>query len=124
MSMRQRKATQSDTAIGQRIRAQRIVCGISQSALAVALGVSFQQVQKYEKGVNRVGSARLVEIAKALKTTTSALLDVSEAGSNKDTAAIMELLTTREGVAMAKSFMKLPPDLRRQIVALVDRVAA
>jgi transcriptional regulator with XRE-family HTH domain len=122
--MRQRKATTEDIAIGQRIRAQRIMCGISQGTLADALGVSFQQIQKYEKGVNRVGSGRIVEIAKVLNTTVSALLDVTEAGANKETAAIMELLTTREGVAMAKSFMKLPPDLRRQIAALVDRVAA
>lgn len=122
--MRQRKATQEDVALGKRIRAQRIVCGTSQAELGEVLGVSFQQVQKYEKGVNRVGSGRLVQIAKALKTTTSALLAVSESGPNKDTDAIMELLTTREGVAMAKSFMKLEPDLRRQIVALVDRIAA
>ena len=56
-----------DTHVGQRVRARRKMLGLSQEALGAALGVSFQQVQKYEKGTNRAGASRLWQISEALK---------------------------------------------------------
>jgi ribosome-binding protein aMBF1 (putative translation factor) len=66
-----RAATAVDAYIGTRMRDGRIALGLSQEALGEKLGVSFQQVQKYEKGVNRVSAARLFEICKALKIPLS-----------------------------------------------------
>lgn len=62
-----REATNLDVQIGARVRACRLEQGVSQERLAEALGVTFQQVQKYEKGVNRIAASRLFDIAKALK---------------------------------------------------------
>jgi len=61
------RATEVDAHVGQRIRQRRTQLGLSQTALGQALGVTFQQVQKYEKGVNRVGSSRLAQIAEVLQ---------------------------------------------------------
>jgi transcriptional regulator with XRE-family HTH domain len=79
-----------DATISQRIRAQRLNRKLSQTELANALGVTFQQVQKYEKGVNRVGSGRLQQIAETLGVTPAFFFDGAEAGgaSKSDAKAI------------------------------------
>src|SRR6516164_965266 len=64
-----------DVDVGRRIRAQRLVCRMSQTELANSLGVTFQQVQKYEKGVNRVGAGRLAKIADTLRVPISFFFD-------------------------------------------------
>src|ERR1700758_5254680 len=64
----QRSATPFDTLIGTRLRARRLEMHISQSELGDKLGISFQQIQKYEKGVNRIGAGRLQQIATVLET--------------------------------------------------------
>src|SRR5215211_1737448 len=77
-----------DVEVGQRIRIQRLQSGLSQTALAEQLGVTFQQVQKYEKGVNRVGAGRLTKIAEVLAVPVSTLFGVHDAGVlNTGTAA-------------------------------------
>ena len=70
----------TDTLIGQNIRANRLTQGLSQSELAKRIGVTFQQVQKYEKGTNRVGGSRLIQIAEALSIPAVALLENAENG--------------------------------------------
>jgi transcriptional regulator with XRE-family HTH domain len=70
-----RAATAIDAYIAAQIRAHRIALGLSQAALAEKLLVSFQQVQKYEKGVNRVSAARLLEICKALKVSLASMFE-------------------------------------------------
>jgi transcriptional regulator with XRE-family HTH domain len=72
--MSMRRADANDELVGRNIRLQRLSRGLSQSALADAIGVTFQQVQKYEKGTNRVGSGRLVRIAAALDVPVMTLL--------------------------------------------------
>jgi transcriptional regulator with XRE-family HTH domain len=67
MKRDERRATATDAAIGKRIRARRLEIGMSQERLAELLGLTFQQVQKYEKGVNRVAASRLFDIAAALR---------------------------------------------------------
>src|SRR5882762_170486 len=73
-SMTIRRADANDAIVGQNIRANRLSRGMSQSDLAGAIGVTFQQVQKYEKGTNRVGSGRLVRVAAALEIRVTTLL--------------------------------------------------
>lgn len=62
----ERSATSFDKILGERVRAQRLAAGMSQEELAEILGITFQQVQKYEKGVNRIAASRLYDIAQAL----------------------------------------------------------
>jgi transcriptional regulator with XRE-family HTH domain len=78
-----RSATRADQAIGVRVHAMRNDLKMSQAELGDALGVTFQQVQKYEKGINRIGAARLAQIAVALKTTVAQLLGTDGATSMK-----------------------------------------
>ena len=84
-----RAASSLDRQIGARIRARRIEVGMSQQTLANGVGVTFQQVQKYERGANRVSASKLVELAQVLDTTAAALLPVpgrgrGEAGGDSD----------------------------------------
>jgi len=80
-------ADPADVAIGARIRARREARRVTQAQLASAVGVTFQQIQKYERGVNRVAAARLMLIAQALKTTGADLLGELEAG-DRDALAL------------------------------------
>src|SRR6266850_2384042 len=70
-----RRADANDAVVGHDIRVQRLAKSMSQSALADAIGIAFQQVQKYEQGVNRVGAGRLVRVAAALDVPVMTLLD-------------------------------------------------
>jgi len=67
-----------DVEVGQRIRIQRLAAGLSQSELAERIGVTFQQVQKYEKGMNRVGAGRLTKIARVLNVPIGSFFDGRE----------------------------------------------
>ena len=78
--MRSKTKSQIDHAIGQRLRAYRLAAGMSQSALGNHLGVTFQQIQKYEKGVNRLSGARLVAVTELLHVKPEQLLGTSGGG--------------------------------------------
>src|SRR5256885_13574519 len=88
-----KSTTPHDVEIGQRIRARRMAKGMSQTELGNLLGVTFQQVQKYEKGVNRVGAGRLVRISEALDVPVSFFFGATDIGS-EDTPALLGLLHT------------------------------
>jgi transcriptional regulator with XRE-family HTH domain len=95
--------------------------GLSQNELGEKLGVSFQQIQKYEKGVNRVSSSSLIKIADVLKTTTSQLLD-----SHGDTtpSAYGEFMMTREGPMLLEAMIAIDDvALRRVVVTLARELA-
>jgi transcriptional regulator with XRE-family HTH domain len=99
--MSARRANASDAVIGRNIRACRLARQMSQPKLGEAIGVTFQQVQKYENGTNRVGSGRLVLIAQALQVPVAVLLKgVPGADRNAD-AAIPGLLGRRLRLARA-----------------------
>ncbi len=78
--MSRKKPNYDDIAIGARIKSIRLQRGISQEALGDGLGLTFQQVQKYEKGTNRIGGSRIVQIAKVLKVPIPALFGVDNDG--------------------------------------------
>jgi transcriptional regulator with XRE-family HTH domain len=112
-----------DVTVGSRIRTRRLLVGMSQEKLADMLEVTFQQVQKYEKGTNRVSASRLHRIAGALGVEVQyffsghngAGVRQSEAGAFLDT-----FLADREGVELAKAFITVAdPAMRRAIVELV-----
>lgn len=120
-----KNASEKDIAIGERIRIRRMELGKSQGALASSLGISFQQVQKYESGVNRVGSGRLAEIAAALEVPITYFFhQPGTSGSSSLSDAMLELGITREGAELAQALNLLSADLRRTIVRLVNDLAS
>jgi transcriptional regulator with XRE-family HTH domain len=105
-----------DVAIGTRIRSRREELRITQAQLAVGAGVTFQQIQKYERGVNRVSAARLLQIAAVLKTTGAALLGELE-GEHGD-----ELALAAPGVAdLLSAFRAIDDADKRDALLLVAR---
>ncbi len=95
----------------------------TQDALAKELGVSFQQVQKYERGVNRVSATRLQQLADLLQCTTADLMPpVNGAKVDPETVSILELMQTRDGVKLAQAFKALPDNLRKAAVNVVEQM--
>jgi transcriptional regulator with XRE-family HTH domain len=121
-----------DKYVGSRVRMRRIMLGMSQEKLGEALGLTFQQVQKYEKGTNRVGASRLQQISEILQVPVSFLFDGGPSGmansanfSESSPAYISDFLATSEGLALTRAFTRIPDSkLRRSIVELVEQIAA
>ncbi len=105
------------------IRTRRKAIGMSQITLAQAVGLTFQQIQKYERGLNRVSASKLFEVSRALGVPVSFFFDglVQQAGEDGDTAALA-LLATAEGAEMATYFPKLPAATRKSIAAVVRAI--
>ncbi len=116
-----------DVAVGSRVRTRRKLLGMSQIGLAEKIGVTFQQVQKYEKGTNRIGSSRLAQIAAVLGTSPASLFGEGEAEvapRSLEMTAIEDLIGTAEGAALNRAFLKIKdPKVRRSVVALVKALA-
>ncbi|NLS20151.1 helix-turn-helix transcriptional regulator [Rhizobium sp. P40RR-XXII] len=116
-----------DVEVGKRIRAQRRLLGMSQSALAERLDLTFQQVQKYEKGTNRVGASRLQRVAESLGVPISHFFDnptsSNDASTNEAHAFkndLVSFLSSEEGVELNRAFAKIKDARTRQkIVGLI-----
>ena len=121
-----------DVEVGHRIRIERLARGLSQTALANQLGVTFQQVQKYEKGVNRVGAGRLTKIAEVLGVsvgtffTGKEILDSEELVSEVDGGTSpLKLLTVSGAFRLLRAYADIEDStLRRSIVDLVEQISA
>ena len=122
-----------DKYVGSRVRMRRIMLGMSQEKLGLALGLTFQQVQKYEKGTNRVGASRIQQISEILEVPVSFLFDGGPsgiAGSDDFTEGaspsyVSDFLASSEGLALTKAFTRIADNkLRRSIVDLVEQIAA
>lgn len=112
-----------DVYVGRRVRAARMAHGRSQEELAHALGVSFQQVQKYEKGVNRIGTGRLHAIAEFLDEPLTYFFDGIEKpqSGRPGMSAITDALSTKEGVRIAVALSRIRnPETRRRIADLLE----
>lgn len=120
-----RSATSGDQSVGHKIKLARSLKHVTQSDLATRLGVSFQQIQKYEKGVNRVPAQRLREISKTLGVPLTWFFDdETESASNTLGNDTLGALTTPEGILLLKTFARIrSPAVRRRVVALVISVA-
>jgi len=128
--MTPKKPDPVDVEVGQRIRIQRLQSGLSQTTLADQLGVTFQQVQKYEKGVNRVGAGRLTKIAKVLGVPVSSFFGAHDTASIERTdrgtaSSPLKLLTVPGALRLLRAYAQLNDGkMRRSIVELVENVAA
>jgi transcriptional regulator with XRE-family HTH domain len=124
----QRSSGPYDIELGKRIRLRRVEQQLSQAELGSALGVTFQQVQKYEKGVNRVGAARLQQIATALDVPVTFFFDDASAGKrvNSDKHEVESLLFVDSAFSLRllRAYSKVPQPVQRQFVSLIESIAA
>lgn len=111
-----------DIEVGTRIRMRRNILGMSQSDLANAVGVTFQQIQKYEKGMNRVGASRLHAISAALKVPPSHFLGGEEIEAEPDD--VMFFLRSTDGRSLCRALAGMDDAARRKTVELVKAIAA
>jgi transcriptional regulator with XRE-family HTH domain len=128
-----KKATNPiDKHVGSRVRMRRMMLGMSQTKLADGLGLTFQQVQKYEKGTNRMGAGRLQHISHILQIPVPFFFEDAPHvpgqpkgfGDAPSPTYVSEFLATRDGLALTKAFMRITdPGLRRRIVHLVEEIA-
>lgn len=119
-----------DRHVGSRVRMRRMLVGMSQEKLGAALGLTFQQVQKYEKGANRIGASRLQQISGVLGVPIEFFFEgapqpdgttPSGFGEPSTPSYQADFLSTAEGVQLMRAFVKVrSPEVRRRIVALVE----
>ncbi len=118
-----------DLHVGARIRLRRKLLGFSQHRLAEDLGLTFQQVQKYERGLNRVSASKLYEISRSLQTSVSYFFEGladhgSDVGDHEAERVVVEFLATPEGLELASLFPRLRHGrARRRILDLVRAMA-
>ena len=115
-----------DKAIGARLKMYRQRANISQTALGKHLGVSFQQVQKYENGTNRVSAATLIKIARFLNISVAELmvLDGQQSQSGSSAKDLMRFAKSSEGRGLLSGFLAIDdPSLRRHIVGLIRAIS-
>jgi transcriptional regulator with XRE-family HTH domain len=122
-----------DKHVGSRLRMRRMMLGMSQGKLADAFGLTFQQVQKYEKGTNRISASRLQQAAQVLQVTVPFFFEGAPGvpgtfkpdGSAPSPAYVSEFTSSSDGLRLIKAFMRIEhAELRRRIVDLVQEIAS
>jgi transcriptional regulator with XRE-family HTH domain len=131
----QRRPNPIDVHVGSRVRFRRMLLGMSQEKLGQRLGLTFQQVQKYEKGINRIGASRLFDLAQVLGVTVQFFYEEAPAGESSseeaetpaerpDEHSIVEFLRSRDGLELNRAFVRISDaKARRAIVELVRSLA-
>ncbi|MBB6179694.1 helix-turn-helix domain-containing protein [Pseudorhizobium flavum] len=129
-----KKPNPIDIHVGSRIRLRRTMLGMSQEKLGESLGITFQQIQKYEKGTNRVGASRLQNISSILNVPVSFFFEdapgenrASPAGMEEASSSnfVVDFLSSSEGLQLNRAFVKISDaKVRRRIVDLVKALAA
>jgi transcriptional regulator with XRE-family HTH domain len=125
-----RRPNPIDAHVGGRVRLRRMLLGMSQERLGEQLGLTFQQVQKYEKGVNRIGASRLFDLAHILGVPVQFFYDeipsAPMVGFSEQPAEsfVIDFLSSRDGLELNKAFVKVTdPRVRRAIIELVRSLA-
>ena len=118
-----------DVHVGSRVRLRRTMLSMSQEKLGESLGITFQQIQKYEKGANRIGASRLQEIANVLNTPVSFFFEDAPStkrgggagfAESESTNYVVDFLSSSEGLQLNRAFVKIKdPKVRRKIVEMV-----
>src|ERR1700759_1735895 len=123
-----KQANPVDIQVGNRVRIRRMLIGMSQERLGDLLGLTFQQVQKYEKGVNRIGAGRLYEISRILGVPVDFFYEGvgggSEGFAESEGVPVMEFVSSGEGLQLSLAFMKIKdPKVRKRVLDLVKSLA-
>jgi transcriptional regulator with XRE-family HTH domain len=119
----------TDLHVGKVVRMRRMMLGMSQTLLGDALGITFQQVQKYEKGANRISASRLQQIAGTLQVPVPFFFEglpdgAGTSGASAPPSYVSDFLATTDGLHLTKAFMQIQSaKLRRSIVNLVEAIA-
>jgi transcriptional regulator with XRE-family HTH domain len=122
--MKAKSTNAIDGYVGERVRLRRKMLGMSQASLAEALGITFQQIQKYEKGINRIGASRLLRMAEIFGVTVGYFFEngtssAGEDGSRPETDAVAAFMASKEGLALGKAFIAIEdPNVRQKLLAL------
>lgn len=122
--MKAKSTNAIDGYVGERVRLRRKMIGMSQASLADALGITFQQIQKYEKGINRIGASRLLRIAEIFGVPVGYFFEngVAAAGDESlrpETDAVALFMASKEGLALGKAFLAIEDaNVRQKLLAL------
>jgi transcriptional regulator with XRE-family HTH domain len=122
-----RQATAVDVTVGRNVRIWRLARGLSQTQLGDRIGVTFQQVQKYESGGNRISTGRLTKVARVLRVPVMTLLDGTDQAEEPGEAHSRALIQNRPALRLLQAFAAIPQSerkLRASLVVLVEQVAA
>jgi transcriptional regulator with XRE-family HTH domain len=118
-----------DVYVGGRVRMRRVEIRMAQQVLGDNIGLTFQQIQKYEKGTNRIGASRIQEIGKVLEVPASFFFEGAPGGwqgenDSQTSPALLELMGTREGQVLVHCFSRITdPEIRTAFVCLVEKAA-
>ena len=124
-----------DIHVGSRVRLRRMMLGMSQEKLGESLGITFQQIQKYEKGTNRIGASRLQHIARVLTVPVSFFFEDAPGGVATDpgpggmaerpsASYVVDFLSSSEGIQLNKAFIRIKDaKIRRKVIELVRALA-
>ena len=126
-----KQANPIDAQVGNRVRIRRMLIGMSQEKLGDLLGLTFQQVQKYEKGVNRIGAGRLYEVSRILGVPidffyegVAAVPEPAGFAESRSAPPVMEFVSSGEGLQLSLAFMKIKdPKVRKRVLDLVKSLA-
>jgi transcriptional regulator with XRE-family HTH domain len=123
-----KQANPIDIQVGNRVRIRRMLIGMSQERLGDLLGLTFQQVQKYEKGVNRIGAGRLFEVSRILNVPIDFFYEGVNtqpgAGEPEGAPPVMEFVSSGEGLQLSLAFMKIKDaKVRKRMLDLVKSLA-
>lgn len=130
--MPKKQANPIDAQVGSRVRLRRMLVGMSQEKLGEMLGLTFQQVQKYEKGVNRIGAGRLFQMAHILgvpigyfyEDVANAEPQSSDVAHDHGAPPVLEFLSSGEGLQLALAFMRIRESrVRKRVIDLVKSLA-
>jgi transcriptional regulator with XRE-family HTH domain len=121
-----------DRHVGSRVRMQRVLMKMSQEKLGEALGLTFQQIQKYEKGTNRIGASRLQQISKTLNVPPAFFFEGAPASGGEtpgfaeesSSQFVVDFLSTAEGLHLNRAFARIKdPKVRKRVVELITTLA-
>jgi transcriptional regulator with XRE-family HTH domain len=123
MSSNKRNTADAESLIGERIRLRRIQVGMSQEQLGKTLGVTFQQIQKYEKGANRVSAGRIVKIAESLECNVMAFFEGLDLIDAPTSTPFTRFLATKDGIAIIEAMLKIrTQELRRTVIDIAEKL--
>ncbi|MEF2550684.1 helix-turn-helix domain-containing protein [Aurantimonas sp. A2-1-M11] len=127
-----KKPNPVDIHVGSRVRLRRTMLGMSQEKLGESLGITFQQIQKYEKGTNRIGASRLQRISEVMTVPVSFFFEEAPTGSSggnglQETSGsdyVVDFLSSSEGLQLNRAFVRIAdPKVRRRVIDLVRTLA-
>ncbi|MCW7544789.1 helix-turn-helix domain-containing protein [Aurantimonas litoralis] len=127
-----KKPNPVDIHVGSRVRLRRTMLGMSQEKLGESLGITFQQIQKYEKGTNRIGASRLQRISEVMTVPVSFFFEDAPTGMSGNESLqepsspdyVVDFLSSSEGLQLNRAFVRISdPKVRRRVIDLVRTLA-